>query len=72
MAKPAQRPTRSDVRKNAINRAQGGFYMLEKIKRITSSFLAKLEEANKKSLGTGKLDCCSMNKQESEKKAGLS
>jgi hypothetical protein len=42
--------------------------MWEKIKSIIANFLASLEEANKKSLGTGKLDCCSMNKQESAKK----
>jgi len=39
------------------------------MKKWFEKFLKKISDANKESFGEGKLDCCSLNKNESSKKA---
>lgn len=40
------------------------------MKKWLEKFLKKIEEANKKSFGTGRMDCCELNKPSGNKNKG--
>lgn len=44
--------------------------MLKRFKKAVNNFLEKLAEENEKSFGKGSLDCCQLNRQSTNNKAG--